>query len=112
VPPAAGTSSAGWDDQRWVRLDVLVRTLQKRMPGVALALGGSVPHSTSYRDLAQRACHQPMFGHSRPLTEAECEALTDLLELLEASANDILRYTTIYAPVPIPDPELRVRPPV
>jgi hypothetical protein len=112
VAPAAETSSAGWDDQRWARLDVLVRTLQKRMPGVELALGESVPHSTSYMDLAQRARRQTMFGHSAPLTDSEYGALITLLELLEASAREILRLTTIYAPVPIPDPELRVRPPV
>ena len=37
-PAADGSPGAGWDQQRWERFDVLLRTLSKRMPSVELAL--------------------------------------------------------------------------
>ena len=94
------------------RLDVLVRTLQKRMPGVELALRTHLPVTSSYDSLATRAQTSEMPGHDQKLTPAEAAALNDLIKLMRDTATQILRYTKQYSPKPIPDPELRVRPPL
>ena len=112
VPQAGAKSSPGWDEQRWVRLDVLVRTLQKRMPGVELALRSSVPNTTSYADLVAASEASAMPGHDDPLTDDEAKALHRLLSLMQSTAAEMEQETATYSPKPIPDPELRVRPPL
>ncbi len=111
-PAPSAAPGAGWDQQRWVRLDVLLRSLKKRMPGVALALRAELPGTTSYDDLLARAARERMPGHDAPLTPQEVAALRNLLGLMLATANTIIRETEDYSPQPIPDPEIRVRPPL
>jgi predicted acylesterase/phospholipase RssA len=110
--PARGGCGVGWDAQRWARLDVLVRTLAKRLPGVKLALQPSLPHATSYPDLVLGAKTEAPAGHDLPLTDLQRKALDDILQLCNRAACDIALYSNEYRPKPIPEPELRVRPPL
>jgi hypothetical protein len=111
-PAADGAPGAGWDQQRWERFDVLLRTLSKRMPSVELALRDRLPDTSSYASLASRAASTAMPGHHEPFTPEEVTAINTLIALMRETARQILAHTTVYSPVPIPDPELRVRPPL
>lgn len=107
-PPASLT---GWDVQRWSRLEVLVRTLQKRMPGVGVALRPSLPFTRSYQSLVANA-HQAVPGSPNTLPADKQEALLQLLQLIEHAARDLGPAAATLNVRPIPDPELRVRPPL
>jgi predicted acylesterase/phospholipase RssA len=111
-PAADGAPGAGWDQQRWERFDVLLRTLSKRMPSVELALRDRLPDTSSYASLASRAASTAMPGHHEPFTPEEVTAINTLIALMRETARQILAHTSVYSPVPIPDPELRVRPPL
>ena len=110
-PDGDGTPGGGWDQQRWERLDVLLRTLEKRMPGVELALR-DLPDTSSYASLVSESLATVMPGHQRALTDDEAKAVNELLQLMIATARQILRHTRRYSARPIPDPELRVRAPL
>jgi hypothetical protein len=53
-----------------------------------------------------------MPGHQQALTDDEAKAVNELLQLMIATAQQILRHTKRYSARPIPDPELRVRAPL
>ena len=82
------------------------------MESVQLALRDDLPHTTSYTLLAQRAATTAMPGHDAALPGDQAASLTDLLLLMGATAKSILEHTKVYSPRPVPDPELRVRPPL
>src|ERR1700730_13860863 len=75
VPVAGATSSDGWDEQRWIRFDVLLRALTDRAPGVAAALQANIPHSTSCVTLSEGATRESPPCHYKPLTRVEVDAI-------------------------------------
>jgi hypothetical protein len=103
--------AGGWDCQRWARLAVLIRTLQKRMPGVEVAMRRNLPHTTSYADLAHHAARQ-VPGGSDSLSPKKVADLNRLLALIEQTAKVLGPEAEAFDAKPIPDPELRVRPPL
>ena len=109
--PAAGhpQQARGWDDQRWIRLSVLLKAVQEKSIGVAFALSHDLPHATHYDELIERAGREVMPGHDHVLTPAEQQALRDMLAALGALATARDKPLTFR---PVPKPDLRVRPPM
>jgi len=113
VPPSDDAPpTAGWDQQRWIRRDVLLRALNERMPGLIQALGSSIPHASSYQELTERSRQQAPPCHSDPLSPEEALALDALTEALLRVADAFAKNASHYANSPLPQPELRVRPPL
>ena len=110
--PAGAPPAAGWDQQRWIRRDVLLRAFNERMSGLAQALGESTPHASSYRELTMRAREEAPPCHAGPLTPDEAQALDGLTDALRKLAAAFGKDASHYANAPLPEPELRVRPPL
>src|SRR5207247_2070549 len=110
VPTGTNVTMQGWDDQRWARLDVLVRMLKKRLPGVWNVVHGNFRHARTYQDLIDQALVNPPTGHDKPLTLAEVTALRDFIKSLETLSITFEQKCANYSFDPIPEPELRVRP--
>ena len=109
------TPAAGWDEQRWVRLGVLLKMVQERAPGVLTALDPGLAHATPIDTLIARAGDPngpPPAGFEAPLTAAQQEALRAVVAALGALVGTVAdpRVRTDFQPVP--KPELRVRPPL
>ena len=111
----AGTLAPGWDEQRWVRLGVLLKMVQERAPGVLTALDPALPHATPLHTLIDRAgdaTAAPPAGYEAPLTPDQQAALRAVVSALGVLVG------TLAAPAcrtdfkPVPRPELRVRPPL
>lgn len=107
-----GDIARGWDEQRWVRLDVLLSALTQRLSGVQRALADTVPQATSYRRLIKRSTASAPAGHPGPLSPEQKRALIELVDALEDLAERFAAQSAGYAPKPHPQPELRVRPPL
>ena len=112
VPRTAndGSATAGWDDQRWVRLDVLIRTLADKSFGLSRALSEDVVHSTPYSTLVDRAGADAPPGHKRPFTDGQTEALQALLKALDDLSRAFDTHGPKYENAQTPNPDLRVRP--
>ena len=98
--PADAAPTAGWDQQRWIRRDVLLRALNERMPGLIQALGGSIAHASSYEELTERSRQQAPPCHSGPLTRAETQALDALTDALRRLADAFGRDGASYPDAP------------
>lgn len=114
-PGPNGEQPPGWDDQRWIRLGVLLRLMQERAAGVQVALQDALPHTSNFADLAQRAAtpgSPPPPGYQEPLTPQQLQALTKAIDALKAfmlTCNEAANATDFE---PVPKPELRLRPPL
>jgi hypothetical protein len=106
-----GSPSKGWDVQRWDRLQVLVRTLEKRLPGVEVALRDGLPETTTYNKLAAKPGLR-IAGDDDVLQPAQRKTLSSLLWLIGNAAKTLGPTASQLKTRPIPDPELRVRPPI
>lgn len=109
-PPANGWD--GWSFQRWVRLDVLLSALYRKTGGVFGGLNNSVPHSKSYRELIQLAIGSAPPGHDEPLTPEQAVAVEALITALNGLAVAFGTSAPGYPNDPLPQPDLRVRPPL
>lgn len=101
----------GWDEQRWARLEVLARTLEKRMPGVELALRDGLPGTTPYARLVT-SDRMRVSGSDAALTAEQQKMLATLLSLIGDAARQLGRAAGALNTRPTPDPELRVRAPL
>jgi len=110
--PAGAPQASGWDQQRWIRRDVLLRAFNERMPGLNQALGANISHASSYQELTARAKQQAPPCHAEPLTPEEAHALDALTDALRKVADAFGKDAPNYANAPFPEPELRVRPPL
>jgi predicted acylesterase/phospholipase RssA len=111
-PPTPCKPAKGWDEQRWVRLDVFIRAFGQRLAGLSRALGAHVPWTTSYQDLLAGAQQSSPPGHEAKLTEEQMYALRRLTESLNDVAKIFAKHSPGYPNTPLPEPELRVRPPL
>ncbi|MGB0126613.1 MAG: patatin-like phospholipase family protein [Rhodocyclaceae bacterium] len=112
----AAQQAKGWDQQRFVRMGVLLKMIQARAEGIQSALGNCGPHATALKTIIDEAAKPapanggPPAGYEAPLTQQEAEALKAMLDailqLAIASQAAPCNFT------PIPEPELRVRPPL
>jgi hypothetical protein len=82
------------------------------MSGLAQALGESTPHASSYRELTMRARQEAPPCHAEPLTPEQAQALDGLTDALRKLAAAFGKDASHYANAPLPEPELRVRPPL
>jgi len=107
---AASRTWPGWDFQRFVRLDVLLRTLADKAPGLRRALTAQVRHNTPYGDLIKRAGVEAAPGHLNAFDPNQEKALAALAHELAHAATTFETVAAGYPNEPIPNPELRVRP--
>ncbi len=115
VPAADGAPSAGWDEQRWVRLGVLLKMVQERAPAVLTALDSQLPHATPLATLIERAglpAAAPLAGYEAPLTAPQQQALQAVVNALGLLVGTLAQPGCSTDFKPVPRPELRVRPPL
>jgi hypothetical protein len=105
-------STRGWNEQRWVRLDVLINGLRQRLTGLGVALDERLPHATSYDELIAQSMAEAPPGHDQPLTSAQADALRNLIEALRKVSDEFRAHPQGYSHTPVPEPELRIRPPL
>jgi hypothetical protein len=91
--------------------------LELRAPGVSAALDTARPHATDFGTLiarwTQAADGSPgptAPGYEQPLTQAQADALRGVVAKVDALCAQIVSPTYMSAFVPVPSPELRVRP--
>jgi len=112
---ADGPQAPGWDEQRWVRLGVLLKMVQERAPGVLTALDPALPHATPLQALIDRAgdaSAPPPAGYEAPLTAAQQAALRAVVDALGVLVGTLAQPACHTDFQPVPRPELRVRPPL
>jgi predicted acylesterase/phospholipase RssA len=115
-----GPQAKGWDDQRFVRLCALLKMLEARASGIRHALDPNCAHATDFRTLIARAkqsyggkgAKEPPAGFEEPLTPKQAKALEDAMDALERLVNTLSDPNTQSVFRAIPEPELRVRPPL
>lgn len=107
---ANATAAAGWDEQRWVRLNVLLAMLDKRFFSVGLAVSTAQAHATSFHDLIKRGGTQILAGEEALLTPAQQQLLNDSLDALVALGLTLQRTVSPTGFGVVPEPDLRIRP--
>lgn len=113
--PAHGTSepTRGWNEHRWVRYNIVLRALRKRLAGLSASArlhGHSSPLSRQIFDAAWSA---PLEGpRDRAIGEAEAAALSRALHALEEFEEALAALGDAPSYEPEPEPELRARPPL
>jgi hypothetical protein len=118
-PPNA-PQSEGWDDQRFVRLCVLLKMLEARAPGILEAFDDKTAHATDFVTLIDRAMQvnagdsvqNPPAGFESSLTPEQAQALKEAMEALKQLMVTLGNSAAQSAFRAIPEPELRVRPPL
>ncbi len=109
----AGPQAPGWDEQRWVRLGVLLKMIQERAPGVLTALDPALLHATPLQALIARAgdaSAPPPAGYEAPLTVAQQRALLAVVDALHTLVATLVQPGCGTDFQPVPQPALRVRP--
>jgi predicted acylesterase/phospholipase RssA len=106
LPAEPAPRPSGWDEQRWVRLGVLLSLLHKRLPDVRHALSDAA----EWEALIALARSGHAAGFDRAIGEDEAHALREMRALLLRFADELLPLAERFPFVPIPEPELRVRP--
>ncbi len=105
-------TAAGWDEQRWIRLNVLLRMLEKRLPVVERGLQPGVAFTQDFSSIILQATDSKPPGREQALTDTERATLEELIASLIGFAASVGKLSAKYAFEPIPEPELRVRPPL
>ena len=107
--PTDTVPAEGWDEQRWVRLNVLLAMLNKRFAGVQSALTTLQNHATGYKDLIAQGGTNVLAGQHAKLTLSQQKELLDSLDaLLVLGQNLSLNVPPTQFHV-IPEPDLRIR---
>lgn len=109
---STGPQTAGWDEQRWIRLGVLLKLIERQAPGVQAALDRHCPHATNFHTLIDLAGTDTPPGYERPLTNVQQAALRNLIVALGDLALAVSNPVSQTNFIPIPKPDLRVRPPL
>ena len=114
----ADSVAQGWDEQRFIRFNVLLNMIEARIFDIANALDPRCPYATDFETLIERATLMPGAGgpspappgYEQPLTPEQANALRQALAALQLFAASRKGRRTGFKPVP--KPELRVRPPL
>jgi hypothetical protein len=96
-------------------LGVLLRMVQERAPGVLTALDPALPHATPLQTLIARAgdsSAEPPAGCEAPLTAEQQQALLTVVDALHRLVRTLATPGRGTGFQPVPQPELRVRPPL
>jgi predicted acylesterase/phospholipase RssA len=114
-----GPQAEGWDEQRLVRLGLLLKMIEARGPGVLNAMSPNCGHATALPDLIRRATARPGDsgkppppGYEEPLTPEQEGALHEVLGALGTLVALLVDRPHGNPFKPVPHPELRVRPPL
>lgn len=112
VSEASTISTKGWDEQRWVRLRVLLRMFEKQLPPLKIESSPNVPYAKDFVTMIDAALGNTPPGNSQPMSVAEANALKDIIRCM-INFSDVVRVRAnqCYFQA-IPEPELRVRPPL
>jgi predicted acylesterase/phospholipase RssA len=130
APRPSGELSDGWNEHRWVRLNVLRDTLSRSLAGLTWAASQG-QHGKPLRDLIRQAIDEPMLkmendepvlkkdngepvrkDNDSQLLAAQAAALEGALDAL-TQAERALNMPTVGQPyTPSPRPVMRVRPPL
>jgi hypothetical protein len=106
------TATTRWDEQRWVRLDVLLSALEPQLQGVSVALRPTIPHATSYADLIQKFSTETPPGHAARLSATTAKTVTDLYQAVDQLAQAFQTGAANYSVKPHPPATVRVRSPL
>ncbi|WP_287719059.1 hypothetical protein, partial [Nitrosomonas sp.] len=117
-----GNVAVGWDEHRFVRFNNLLKMMKARVPNLVEALGDDCKYATRMEDLLEKlSCATddngkliPPPGYEEPMTQQEREAYKIIVAALNALATVMnnQKYNIPFKPIPKPEPELRVRPPL
>jgi predicted acylesterase/phospholipase RssA len=110
--PPSGQLNNAWDEQRLVRLNVLLKMIEVRASGVVQAIDGEVAHATRYGELIERLGQEAGPGYDDILTPEEVDHLHKLLARLKGGMAGFGREPDGNPFISAPQPELRVRPPL
>jgi predicted acylesterase/phospholipase RssA len=118
--PPDGPQPEGWDEQRFIRLCVLLKMLEARSPGILKALDPKCPYTSDFDSLIAKFTTTGQDidskkippGFEGPLTEEQAKALKNAIsavkQLMETLGNQDAQ--TVFRA--IPEAQLRVRPPL
>jgi predicted acylesterase/phospholipase RssA len=98
-----------WDEQRLVRLSVLVRVLEQKLCGLQRAWSNQ-PHATDYSVLLRNGMDAAPPGFKKPLTQAERDAIEKIMLDLQALATALSGAEKTSTFTAVPAPSLRIRP--
>lgn len=111
VPGDGTPQGTGWQEHRWVRLNVLAASLRGFTPGVARSVQGG-RYSVPLREQIRAATERPPFAGASVLQPAQAAQLEQVLDALLALERH-LGPDALDLPDPLhPTPALRVRPPL
>lgn len=117
-----GDEAPGWDEHRFVRLNNLLKMMKARIPALIEALNPSCQHATNLDDLINKYFSANDYdgtplsppGYENPMTNDEKRAYRILVDILASLATEMTAANNNipFKPIPKPEPELRVRPPL
>lgn len=117
VPKGSDVSTKGWEEQRWVRLRVLLSMLSKQFPPIQLASAPTAPHSRSFDTmidafLKDQSPENIPPGNTQPFSDEEAAALKEIIRSMLRFSGEVGAQSTPNQFQAVPEPELRVRPPL
>jgi len=108
-----GEPSAAWNEQRWVRMTLLINSLRERLAGLSTAVAWAA-HSVPLNVAIDRAVDQGPIrdhGNCNQLKKPQAESLHALLD--ELQRLEVALSSAEAQPFkPVPEPELRLRAPL
>jgi len=115
-----GAQADGWDEHRFVRLNLLHKMLEARAHGIVGALDSKCVHATDFRILIlnmraardQEGAPKSPPGYDNPMTQEDQQELDRFVTALKSLAQAMANPAQSVPFKPIPVPELRVRPPL
>ena len=109
-------------EHRFVRLNNLIKMMKARIPGLIEALSPTCRHATDLEKLIEKFISAtddngrplPPPGYENPMTNEEKSAYHILVTALASLASEMTapKNNIPFQPIPKPEPELRVRPPL
>lgn len=120
INSTSGAQAKGWDEHRFVRLHVLLKMITARSPGLVSALDSTCRHATDFSTLLDNAMNATDEdgklklppGYETPMTKEQREELGNFVKELKTLAAFMASQPQPIQFKPIPNPELRVRPPL
>jgi predicted acylesterase/phospholipase RssA len=120
ITSSNGVQAEGWDEHRFVRLHVLLKMITARSPGLVSALDSTCQHATDFTKLLDDAMTATDKdgnlklppGYETPMTKEQREELGNFVKELKSLAAFMANQPQPIPFKPIPNPELRVRPPL
>lgn len=107
--PVSGKEAPGWDEHRWIRLNVLLKIIAARVPAVISAVDSRVPHAKPFPRLIEEAAATGMpdmtskstAGYEMPFSQADKTALIEALQTLTDFAKAVAGESDAIASHPI-----------